>query len=698
MQSRDAGAPILASTTHAATAQKKSRRAPASETPAQSQSHASDRVDLGTAQMKSTANAVVPFLGGDVATDEVVRQLGSAKSSIQVEMYRLGYDKIVDVLARQAKAGVKVQVLLDPTPGYNEADAVDQTRMRDHLKSAGVEILTYPINESGKIDHVKLLIVDGKSAVIGGLNWDRHSHQNLDLDVRIEGPAVAHLSDVFARDWSTSGGKSTPKAAPVGGNGHKGDAEIRVATTEVDHEGIRNLLVSNIDKAKKSIRVVAFALADKQIVDRLIAARKERGVDVKVLLDPNKPVSFVNEKTRKTLEAAGIEVRYLKINLDTREKLHAKAMMFDDDTAVLGSANFTNKGLTVNHEANIEVISKSVGPAMTSFFDDLWTNRSVEHLPFLPDFEERASTESVGESAAHRLFGWYNSSYHPGERRNWVGERKEKVLEALERYTKTGGRPADDAPDAEHIGALSAFLEKRKVWEILPGPGSDAKVHEVRVEIARKAETTVPQHMGEYKQKMIDMVATPALKQVLTDILAHAPEGFYKSPSSSTGKYHPADETRLIDVQPGFHPPSEEEQKAYPGGGLLLHSLRNMVVASALCDYYDIKGKARDEVIMGEALHDICKYVSVKDLEGWKPGQPVPWGRYTTPDHAHAGAEFVKALDPSGGKVTEKVRHYIDMHMGAWNAPEPTVPKTPEEKVISLADYLASTENYYVKV
>ena len=43
------------------------------------------------------------------------------------------------------------------------------------------------------------------------------------------------------------------------------------------------------------------------------------------------------------------------------------------------------------------------------------------------------------------------------------------------------------------------------------------------------------------------------------------------------------------------------------------------------------------------------------------------------------------------------MRRYIDMHMGAWNFPEPTVPKTNAEKVISLADYLASTDDYYVK-
>lgn len=668
------------------------KKAPQTSTPA-------DTVDIGKSIRRTTNNLVTPWLGGDAATQGVIEQLKSAQSSIQVEMYRIGNQNILDALKEKAQSGtVKVQVLLDPTPGYDAGDTKDQNRIRAELKAAGVEVINYPIDKKGKIDHVKLLIVDGKRGVIGGLNWDRHSHANLDMNVLVQGEAVQDMSDRFAHDWKFAGGGETAKAAPVSPNDAKGDAEIRVVTTEEDSEAIRAVLMENINKAQKSIRMVAFALADKQVIDGLIAAKKDRKVDVKILLDPNKPVSWVNEKSKKQLEAAGIEVRYLAIDIEKEEKCHAKAAFFDDDTTVMGSANFTHQGLTVNHEADIEMKSKTVVPQMTKFFDELWEKRSVQKLPNLPDMEERADEEPYGESVAHRLFGWYNDTYHPEVTRNWTGHRKKDILAAMEQYGKTGGRPADNAPEEEHIGAMAAFLTKRQVWDINPGPGSGEKVYKVRMDLAKQAEQTVPQRVEEYKQKMLDMVKDADLKALLKDILAHAPEGFYKSPSSSTGKYHPADETRFVDVKPRLDAPSDEEISKYPGGGLVLHSLRNMVLAASLCDYYGIEGKARDEVIMGESLHDICKFVSVDDLKNWKPGQPVPWGKYTTKDHAHAGAEFVKALDPSGGKASDNVRRYIDMHMGAWNFPQPTPPKDNAERIISLADYLASTSDYYVKV
>lgn len=676
-----------ASTFHAPTAAARRKHEPSS-----------DSDDLNKPPGQTSGNNVAPLLGGEAATDEVIKTLTGASSSIQVEMYRIGNEKILDLLKQKAKSGtVKVQVLLDPSPGYDAADTAEQKHIRDSLKAAGVELITYPIKTKDKIDHVKLLIVDGRKAVIGGLNWDKHSHSNLDIDVAIKGEAVAELSKVFAQDWKISGGGNTPGAGPAAPEDITGDARVRVATTEENSEGIRSMLVGHINNARKSIRMVAFALADKQVIEGLIDARK-RGVDVKVLLDPNKPISYTNEKSKRILEAAGVEVRYLAVNVDVEEKAHAKAAAFDDDAMVLGSANFTDKGLTVNHEADVEIISKSVVPTVTNAFDKLWANRSVSTLPNLPDMEERASEEPYDEAVAHRLFGWYNETYHPGETHNWTGRGKAAIMDAMEHYSRTGGRAPDNASEAEQIGALAAFLTKRRIWDIKPAPASGLKVYEVRTEISRQSEQTVSRHEAEYKRKMIDMIGSPDLRDLDKKILDQAPEGFYKSPSSSTGKYHPADETRFADVKPRVQPPSDEELAKYPGGGLVLHSLRNTVLAAALCDYYEIQARARDEILVGESLHDICKFDSAEDIEKWQPGQPVPWGRYTTKDHAHAGAEFVKKIDPTGGSATETIRRYIDMHMGAWNAPKPTPPKDNAERIISLADYLASTSDYYVKV
>ncbi|MEW6733348.1 MAG: phospholipase D-like domain-containing protein, partial [Acidobacteriota bacterium] len=85
-------------------------------------------------------------------------------------------------------------------------------------------------------------------------------------------------------------------------------------------------------------------ITDQPVIDRLIAA-KQRGVDVKVIM--NAPRSSTDKviQTREKLVEAGIETGfYQKYNT-----LHAKAMVADDQ-AFIGSQNFTSGGLYNNRE------------------------------------------------------------------------------------------------------------------------------------------------------------------------------------------------------------------------------------------------------------------------------------------------------------------------------------------------------------
>ncbi|MBI2267332.1 MAG: phosphatidylserine/phosphatidylglycerophosphate/cardiolipin synthase family protein, partial [Armatimonadetes bacterium] len=385
----------------------------------------------------STGNQVTPLIGGEQIFSAAEKAMKGAEKTIQLQMYRLGYDKVIDVLADQAKSGVKVQVLLDPTPGYDAEDIEDQKRIRNYLKASGVELLTYPPGDKDKIDHVKLLIIDGRTALIGGMNWDKHSPKNQDADILIEGPAVGDLGKIFKDDWKISGGKVQGMATAPPPEQPEGDARIRVIETDNGVQDIRKAMVENIEKAKKSIKIEAFVLCDKQVVQGLIDAHN-RGVDVKVILDPNKPVFYPNLKTEKILQEAGIEVRWLNVNAGTQEKLHAKIATFDDETTIIGSCNFSYQGLTVNHEADVEVISKSLGTAFENMFQDHWDKRTSPTAPKLPDFQELTDDAPPLEQAARSLFRYFNANWSPAEKHNWVGKRKAAVMEEAEDYKSNG--------------------------------------------------------------------------------------------------------------------------------------------------------------------------------------------------------------------------------------------------------------------
>lgn len=656
-------------------------------------------------------NLVIPLQTGGGKNEilpTITDMVSNAKDAVQVQMYRLGHNKIVDVLADQARKGVKVQVLMDPSEGYDAHDAVEQKEIQKYLQTAGVEILKYPIDgPKGKIDHVKMLIVDGKSLLIGGMNWDQHSPLNKDYDVKITGPAVGDAQDVFNNDWKLAGGDIIPGLKPLGPQ-PGGDAKVRMLTTEVDRKDINTALQANIKGAKKNIRMEAFALADKDTIQNLVDAAG-RGVDVRVILDPNVPISFINAKSARTLKEGGVQVKWRDVNVDEREKLHAKIAMFDEDKTIIGSCNFTKAGLAVNHEADVEVVSKSVGSAFTKMFDEHWENESVSKQPFLPDFYERIGEEPPKEQMAKEMFRYMGMVFRPEEKRMFTGKKKAAVLEAIDTYDKTkkpaplttilGNSGKTDAIDLqqemEAVGDISSFVNDLPDLKMDPKPGDRTPLYEHRLAISEKAAKEVPANIPKYLKDMVDCIETKEIRDFVQKAVSQLPEGFLMAPSASSGKYHPADEVDPNDVNASMN----KNYPPYKGGGLVLHSRRVQKMAAELCDHYGVKGRQKDEILAGMALHDAMKGVTMEELkDAMDNGKPIPWNKTTTAEHGLVAAEWIKRLDPTGGKMTKNIQKYAANHMSIWNKPAPTPPEDIGNFICSVADYTVSQKNFYLDV
>jgi len=328
----------------------------------------------------STGNRTTPLIDGKAAREAINKMIPEAKSNIQVEIYDFTDMELAKLLAAEAKEGVKVQVIVDPNPGVNDEHTKAKQEVQKFLKTNGVKVAQYPI-DSGKqqIDHLKLLIVDGKSVIMGGFNWSPFSWKHHDADVRIDGPAANYFEQVFADDWKMAGGKSfaaPPPAKPVAG----GNSTVTGAYTDLEHQSIKPMLLENIKGAKKSIHTELFVLSDKEVVQGLIDAHK-RGVDVKVMLDPSGVYAgwSPNDDTFKELKDAGVPVKWYTV--DQGQKLHAKWGTFDGKEMIIGSANWTGKGLEVNHEIAVGIADKSTTSAFEKQFAYDWENKGSDELP-----------------------------------------------------------------------------------------------------------------------------------------------------------------------------------------------------------------------------------------------------------------------------------------------------------------------------
>ena len=280
--------------------------------------------------------------------------IARAKRRVYVEMYELGRRDIVRGLAGDRLGGADVRVVADPT--------VNASRFSlDALQRSGVAARFYPVDDTAhQIDHVKLLIADDE-AVVGGMNWGGHSDRNHDyvLETR-DADEVERLVRIFEQDWSLAGGQ--PRLVPT-------DMASRVAQTAPGEE-IRQRLAAALRSARVRVWAEVYTLTDPDVLLALVSAH-QRGVDVKVLLDPSQPY---NRHSFDGLRSAGVPVRWYPVPPGTL--LHAKIGLFDAKL-LLGSANWTYSGLDVNHELDVETQDPQALAAYGSRFTLDWERSPV---------------------------------------------------------------------------------------------------------------------------------------------------------------------------------------------------------------------------------------------------------------------------------------------------------------------------------
>jgi phosphatidylserine/phosphatidylglycerophosphate/cardiolipin synthase-like enzyme len=133
---------------------------------------------------------------------------------------------------------------------------------------------------------------------------------------------------------------------------------------------IRTMLHGELASAKRRILAEIYTLTDPDVIAMLAIAHR-RGVDVRVILDPNQEY---NLHAFALLHAASVPVRWYPVPRGIL--LHAKAGLFDGEL-VLGSANWTLSGLGVNHELDIKTRDPHALAEYGSRFESDWSRSAT---------------------------------------------------------------------------------------------------------------------------------------------------------------------------------------------------------------------------------------------------------------------------------------------------------------------------------
>ena len=263
-----------------------------------------------------------------------------------------------------------------------------------------------------KANHRKTLVVDtaqGWKALVTSANPHDGSSRHSNVALIVTGNTAI---DVLKTEQSV--GRMSKGDIPMVIVGEfeaeKSLPQVQLLTEKAIYQATLTLIKTA--KPQQQIDLAMFYLSERQIVKALIAAH-QRGVKLRVLLDPNKDAfgrqknGIPNRQVASELNAAGITVRWCNTQ---GEQCHSK-MIIKHDAAqaelILGSANFTARNLkNYNLESDLRVLGAAKAPVFNDanqYFDTAWSNLDGKNMSVT---YSQYADESQLKYALYRLMEW----------------------------------------------------------------------------------------------------------------------------------------------------------------------------------------------------------------------------------------------------------------------------------------------------
>lgn len=332
---------------------------------------------------------------GSQALHALRRTIDGARSTLEVSTFVFGRDALGDEIAERlkqvARAGVRVRLLIDGIGiylgGYPDLKGFAQ---------AGVEVVRFvPPFRSPKRgrtnlrNHRKMVIADGMHLWCGGRNLAAEYFEGdprpilgskpwVDLSFDLRGELARQAQSQFEQDWAFATERPTPEAVdsasalPTSGT----LAQFVASGPDQPDDTLFTLLVSACFTSQWRIMAVTpYFVPDNSLLTALSLAAR-RGVDVNLILPArsnHRLADFVRHRQLRDLVAAGAKVWLFP------RMIHAKAILIDEDLALVGSANLDGRSLFLNYEMMVAFYDHK---AVRDFSQ--WVEvRCLESLPYV---------------------------------------------------------------------------------------------------------------------------------------------------------------------------------------------------------------------------------------------------------------------------------------------------------------------------
>ncbi len=308
------------------------------------------------------------FTSGEPLFKQLFQDISSAKHHVHIVFYYVKKDQIsfrfMKLLKKKAEEGLDVRLLVDWAGAFKMNKA-----MREDLKLSGVKIALsrvpkFPfLFKSQQRNHRKITVIDGAAGYLGGFNVGKeYVDQNpmlspwRDYHLKITGPAVEDLQQLFFKDWEEANGEKMQYRDIFRKEHLNGDHQVRFFPTDgafLEEEYIRLM-----DSAESSIIVGTPYFIPSPPLLKALERALERKVSIQIIVPAASDHPLVKEASYpsfRRLIPLGAKVHQYQNGF-----FHAKYILIDDAFMDIGTANFDKRSLFLNSEVNCYLYDKEI--------------------------------------------------------------------------------------------------------------------------------------------------------------------------------------------------------------------------------------------------------------------------------------------------------------------------------------------------
>ena len=278
--------------------------------------------------------------------------------------------QVTEVLLDRLKAGVKVHILYD----WLSCISYKKDELKRLAAAGAVVAPCYKrLPQINYRNHMKMVIIDGKSVYSGGMNMGQEYIDGgprfdrwRDTSFRLTGPVVAPYLMLYAATWQYNGGKEDLATdfmpPPEEHHRHEGyPVQVLHSSVQTTFKTIRDVFIAALLNARGRIWIQSpYFVPDEPLITAMCTAATS-GIDVRFMMTgvPDKKVPFYAAQAYyPQLLRAGVKVYQYKAGF-----LHAKTVTVDEQLAIIGTCNWDIRSQILHDEVVSIFYDESVAKA-----------------------------------------------------------------------------------------------------------------------------------------------------------------------------------------------------------------------------------------------------------------------------------------------------------------------------------------------